>query len=342
MVLYATYLLLIPLLLGTSEQTRPEADTTQLGIPYQRYTVKDSFDRTITFYLSSPSNNGSKQPVALFIQGSGCQSLFKRQAEKITGGFQSILLHEARGRVRVLVVEKPGVNFLDSPSRPGSAEDASEEFLKEHTLSRWAEANIAALRAVWTLPDIDARRSLVIGHSEGGIVAARVAAELSNITHVASLAGGGPTQLFALAEIRGQFRADDKPGDAERRVQDIYDEWSKIRKEPDSITKFWLGHPYRRWSSFLKHSVTEELLRTKAKIYLAHGTSDDSNPVKAYDVLLAELRARDRDITAERIERADHGFRTPDMPKGSPAGMQALFGRLLDWFGDGSKRDIKN
>jgi dienelactone hydrolase len=86
------------------------------------------------------------------------------------------------------------------------------------------------------------------------------------------------------------------------------------------------------WSSFLTHSVTEELLRTKARIYLAQGTSDASVSFLAHDVLVAELKARGRDVKSDRIEGADHGFRTHEMPKGSPAGMQALFDRLLEWF----------
>jgi hypothetical protein len=50
-------------------------------------------------------------------------------------------------------------------------------------------------------------------------------------------------------------------------------------------------------------------------------------------MLVTELRARGRDVTAERVEGADHGFQTEDMPKkGPPAGMQALLGRVLDWF----------
>jgi hypothetical protein len=138
--------------------------------------------------------------------------------------------------------------------------------------------------------------------------------------------------LFDLAEIRGRSRPDDKPGDAERRVQDVYYEWANIQKDPDSISKFWLGHPYRRWSSFLKQSVTEELLRTKARIYLAQGSSDTAVSVMAHDVLVAELQARGRDVTAERIEGADHGFHTQEMPIGSPEGMRALFGRVLGWF----------
>src|SRR5262245_2522839 len=243
MIIFHICFLVIVSLLGKAEQSGPKADPTPLGIPFQRYIVEDSFARAITCYLSTPpkDDDGARKPVALFIQGSGCQSLFRKRGERITGSYQNLLLQEAKARARILVVEKPGVKFLDAPARPGSAEGASEEFLKEHTLPRWAEANRAALRAVWTLPGVDATRTLVMGHSEGGIVAALVSAELPQVTHVASLAGEGPTQLFSLTEIRGRSRADDKPGDADRRVQEIYDEWARIRKDPESITKFWLG-----------------------------------------------------------------------------------------------------
>jgi pimeloyl-ACP methyl ester carboxylesterase len=327
-------LLLAAAFLGAEDTIKPKLDPTPLGIPFQRYTTTDTFGRAISFYLSTPSDGqgAPKVPVVLFIQGSGCQSLFRKDGDKILGGQQNLLLGQAKGRVRVLVVEKPGVTFLDAPKRPGSAEGASEEFLKEHTLPRWAEANVAALRAVWTLPGIDRTRALVIGHSEGGIVAARVAAEVPDVTHVASLAGGGPNQLFSLAESRGQPRPDDKPGSAARRILAVYDEWAKVQEDPDSTTRFWLGHPHRRWSTFLKTSVTEELLRSKAKVFLAQGTLDTAVPPTGHDVLVAELKAKKRDVTAVRVEGADHGFRKQDDPKGSPEGMRMILGQALEWF----------
>ena len=325
---------LTSLALGADDAPQPRLDLTELSIPFQRYTTTDSLSRTIVFYLSrTPMNDpAAKLPVALFIQGSGCQSLFRQSGEQISGGSQNLLVREAKGRARVLVVEKPGVKFLDVAQRPGTAEGASEEFLREHTLPRWAEANRAALRAVWALPEIDRSRTLAIGHSEGGIVAARIAAELPEVTHVASLAGGGPTQLFSLAESRRLPRPDDQPGDAARRAQSIDDEWAKIRQDPDSTTRFWLSHPYRRWSSFLSTSVAAELSRTKARIYLAQGALDTSVPPTAHDVLVAELLTQGRDVITERIDGADHGFRKADDPQGSRAGMQALLGRVCEWF----------
>jgi dipeptidyl aminopeptidase/acylaminoacyl peptidase len=327
-------LLLTVVLFAADALPQAKLDPAELGIPFHRYTTTDSLGRTITFYLSRPPGNqaGGKLPIALLVQGSGCQSLFQKRGEMIYGSQQNLLLNAAKGRVRVLAVEKPGVKFLDAAQRPGGAEGASEEFLKEHTLPRWAEANRAALLAAWTLPDIDRTRTLVVGHSEGGIVVARVAALAPEVTHVASMSGGGPTQLFSLAESRSQSRAGDQPGDAARRVQAFFDEWAEVQKDPESISRFWLGHPYRRWSSFLATSVTVELLQSKARVFLAQGALDKSVPPTGHDVLVAELRAQGRDVTAERIEDADHGFRKADEPQGSSAGMQAVFGQVVDWF----------
>jgi len=128
-------------------------DPTDLGIPFQRYTTRDTMDRMITFYVSEEPTENSKTrlPIVLFIQGSGCQSVFQRKGDRPSVGLLGLLLEEANDMVRVLVVEKPGVNLFDQPTRPGSAEEASEEFLTEHTLPRWAEANVAALRAAWLL-----------------------------------------------------------------------------------------------------------------------------------------------------------------------------------------------
>jgi pimeloyl-ACP methyl ester carboxylesterase len=311
-----------------------EADAAALGIPYHRYTTKDGLGRTITFYVSAVASGGrdAARPVVLLVGGSGCQSLFQKHGDRVFGGMHNLLLQEAGDRVRVLVVEKPGVTYLDSPQRPGSAEGARPEFLAEHTLERWVEANGAALRAAWNLPGIDRSRTLALGHSEGGLVVACLAANMPEVTHVASLAGGGPTQLFSLLERETRARPGDGPGDATKRRQAVFDECVKIEADPASTTRFWFGHPYRRWSTFLKHSVTNELLRTQARIYVAQGTADTSQPPTGHEVLVAELRAHGRDIHEELVEGGDHSFAPRNSPPGPPRELQAMFGRILRWF----------
>lgn len=305
-----------------------ERDSANLGVPFERYTTKDSLGRTITAYLSKlPSSaEGKRLPVILFIQGSGCQSVFTKHQGKTNSGLQGLLFMLAKGRARVLIVEKVGVQFLDTPKRFGGADEGSKEFLTEHTLPRWAEANAAALRAVLALPEIDPTRVLVVGHSEGGIVAARVAAEVPQVTHVAPLGCGGVTQLYSLVEL-ARRRAPKDRADAE--AQKVFEEWARIQGKPDSIEDFWMGHPYRRWSTFLKHSVVEELKRSRAKVYLAHGTEDSADVIQGFDVMYAELRAQGRDVTAERIEGGDHGFQVPGK---KDSGMQVVFRNVVEWF----------
>jgi pimeloyl-ACP methyl ester carboxylesterase len=316
------------LLLGSTLGQTPTGakDAPELRIPFEQFTVKDALGRTITAYLSRPPKGGSDKPlpVILFVSGSGCQSIWTRHEDKVNSGLQGLLYQLAKGRARILVVEKPGVKPLDTPKGFGAARDGSREFLEEHTLPRWATANAAALRAALARPDIDPKRVLVVGHSEGGIVAARVAAEAPAVTHVAPLSCSGVSQLFSLAEL-ARRQAPEGQGDAA--AQAVYDEWAKILAKPDSIDDFWMGHPYRRWSTFLKSSVIGELDRSKSKVYIAHGTADEADSIIGFDVMRAELLAAGRDVTAERVEGGDHGYGV----KGQ-SGTQKVFGNVLEWF----------
>jgi uncharacterized protein (TIGR03067 family) len=312
----------------------PQKSAAALGVPFDRYTTRDKFDRTITFYLSQPPEGpAEKLPVAVFVQGSGCASVFSERGGKVYGGMQDLLRAAARGRVRVLVVEKPGVAFGVAPKNPGSAEEGSAEFHREHTLPRWVEAVNAAVRATHRLEDVDWTRTVVVGHSEGGTVAAHVAAANPLVAHVAVLAGSGPTQLFDLTELAARPRpADRSPDDALGRVQAVRDGWAEVLADPDRADRFWLGHPHRRWSSFLKHSTVEGLLASRASVFAAHGTLDRAVPVASFEVLRSELTGRGRDLTALRLEGRDHGFRKPDDAPGDTSGLQDVLGRVVAWF----------
>lgn len=307
-----------------------EKDPENLGLPYDRFTTKDAHGRTITGYLSKPpaESQGTKLPVILVIQGSGSQSIWVKRGERVGGGLQNLVLMAAKGRARILAVEKPGVKYLDWPKQPGTATEGSKEFLAEHTLPRWAEANVAALKAVLAQEDIDNSLVLVTGHSEGGIVAARVAAELPAVTHVAPLACGGVTQLFSLATL-ARKRA--PKGEEKAAVDKVYADWAKILAKPESIEDFWMSHPYRRWSTFLKDSVLAELLRSKAQIYLTHGSADEADAVEGFDAMYAELLAHGRKVTAERLEGAGHGFSIAG-PKGDGEGMKKVLTNVVEWY----------
>lgn len=278
--------------------------------PYTRFTTRDSLDRTVTFYLSEEHGSPAALPLCVYVHGSGAQSHFVT----VDGGTRGRNGHNSiadvvRGRARLVIVEKPGVTFGEALSDPGGAVEASPEFRSEHTLDRWAEAVHAAIAASRRLDEVDAGRVLVIGHSEGGIVAAKVAADHAIVTHVAVLAGGGPSQLYSLLTLarEGAFfgTVSESP---DERVATLLEQWARVRRNPDDPDAFFLGHPHRRWTSFLRTSTAEQLARTRARIFVAQGTEDRAVAVQSFDILRGELLARGKDATFHLVEGADHSF----------------------------------
>jgi pimeloyl-ACP methyl ester carboxylesterase len=212
-------------------------------------------------------------PLVVYVQGSGCHSLFRVGPDgRIRGRYQNILLNAGSEEVRVLAVEKPGVSFLDDPKQRGTAELCSKQFLEEHTLDRWSSAIDAAIKKVRASVAIHPSGMLLIGHSEGGIVAARLAASDPSTTHIALVASNGPTQLFDLAwKARQRQEANTRQSSmVGADPEEIYAIFQRIQADPHSIEKFAWGHPFRRWSSFLSTSTLDELLKSRTSVFMAH------------------------------------------------------------------------
>ena len=323
----------IPLLwlaasMGTAPEGKPVPDT-----DFVQYQTTDDLGRTISFFLSKSEDK--PLPLLVFIQGSGGQPLFTHHEPSgtIVGQCgQGLLTRLGRGRVRVLLVEKPGSVHLAKYDRPGSAEGSTDEFKREHTLPRWGTAIQAAIRAAVRMPGVSTERLCVSGHSEGGLVACYVAARMPEVTHVVSLAGGGVTQLFDLAVLAREgnmYRhASDDP---EERVAALVRQYRAVLADPDSAEKLFLGHPHRRWSSFLTTSPANELRRCNARVFLGQGVDDAATSVQSFDALQMELIALGKNVTAHRVPGADHSFNVTG--DGPGKGWQAIWKHVIAWFG---------
>lgn len=298
--------------------------------PYEKFSTRDRFGRAIIFYLSKATPGRTPLPLVAYIEGSGCGSRFEERGGKIRAAGGHIVVADVfKDKARVLIVEKPGVKYLAQPQN--GCKDAAE-FNREHTLERWAEANEAAIRAARKLPQISRDKTLVVGHSEGGLVACRIARDLPQfVTHVSTIAGGGGSQLFDIVSLarKGEFFDDVSP-DPDARVQFVLDKWKDIQTDPGSAEKFFFGFAYRRWSTFLTSSPIEELSATRARIYIAQGTLDKAVDPTSADALYAQLAAKNKQVFYDRVEGANHSFRIKDKPKTD--GWQELFERIANWF----------
>ena len=296
--------------------------------PYLRYFTTDKYERKITFYISEVIGP-AKLPLVVYVQGSGANSHFIMHNEQLIPVNGHIYITESlNNKARLLIVEKPGVKYLDNPRDP----QKNDAFNKEHSLDRWSEAIEASIKATVRAGLADSNKIMVIGHSEGGLVASKLARDLDGrVTHVANLAGGGDSQLYDLLVMarKGNFFKNISEDPASR-VRYVHDEWKKILADPFNTNKFFFGLSYLRWSSFMQTSCIEQLENCKANILIVQGFKDENLDPASADQLYAHLLSKGKNVTYHRLDNADHSFK--DATKPNENGWKIEMQKILDWF----------
>lgn len=294
--------------------------------PYDKYELKKDKD-TIIFYLSVTSHK-ENLPLIVYVQGSGMNSLFENRNGKIvsTSGHRTWFI-VGQEKYRVLVVEKPGVKYLQKGE--------SESFDHKFSLESWSSTIMNAIDYVIQNEKIDKDKILLAGHSEGGIVASKVANLMKDkISNVAILAGEGPSQLYSLYKFAddGTFfnTKEHNMPTSEQRISYLKEQLNNILSEPNNTEKKFFGFTYLRWSSMLKTSVIEELLDYNGKILLLQGTSDKAVYPETSIVAYTTLLTKGKNIELELIENADHSFNILDNPEID--GWKMVIEKIIQWF----------
>lgn len=294
--------------------------------PYDKYELKTEED-TITFYLSVTSHKGNL-PLVVYVQGSGMNSLFEKRNEQIVSASGHMTwFNVGQEKCRILIIEKPGVNYLQK--------GPSIAFDKKFSLSSWSTTIIHAINYVLLNEKIDTTKVLLAGHSEGGVVASSVANIMKDkISHIAILAGEGPSQLYSLYKFAddGTFfnTAEHNMPTPEQRLTYLTDKWKDILANPTSTDKKFWGFTYLRWSSLLKTSVIDELADFNGNILILQGTDDKAVHPESAIVSYTSLLSKGRNISLKMIENADHSFAISGKPEID--GWKMVLEKTLNWF----------
>jgi len=323
-----TYRIIIILLFTTSSIFGQNAKLSLLPtLPYCKYELKTGKD-SITFYLSTASHK-EKQPLVIFIQGSGQNSLFtKGQSGQIRTEYGiRTWLNVVQEKYRLLVVEKPGVKYLQTGK--------STLFDTKFSLDSWSNTIRDAINYVIAHEEIDPRKILIAGHSEGGVVASRVAKMMKGkISNVAIMAGEGPSQLyslFKLAEDGTLFDTEEQHRPtSEQRTSYLIDKWKEILADPNNTEKKFFGFTYLRWSSLLKTSVIDELSNYNGKIFIIQGTIDKAVYPESAIIAYTTLLSKGKNVEIKLIENADHSFNISSKPEVN--GWKMAIENTIQWF----------
>ena len=80
--------------------------------PFVKYIKKNTLKDNSTFYLSQSTVKESL-PLVIFIQGSGNTSLYEKSNDRVIPQYGHMTWYDvSNNQFRVLVMEKPGVNYL--------------------------------------------------------------------------------------------------------------------------------------------------------------------------------------------------------------------------------------
>lgn len=268
------------------------------GTPFERRVVVDSSDRKITYYINRPK--GQSTPIMLVIQGSGCAPVLTIGQGGASSSIYNLERFARDGRFTVVAVEKP---FSGVVAQKGGTQGCSDAFNADFTAESWRNALQAALNDARKMSWVDHLRTLVLGSSEGAVMASVMAANDPKITDVVSVSGSGTTQLFDFIAqaYRSCFDTSACLAEIDRNVV-------AIKSDPYSSTKFAWGHPYKRWASFFSVDPSNLLLKSKARVYIAMGTADDSVPAISQEVLAAKLLVAGHDVTVRRVPDGTHSL----------------------------------
>jgi predicted esterase len=290
-----------------------------------RVTLQDAGQPPVRYYLSKPAR---KAPLVLFIQGSGCIPPFSGlDTPNRSSSLYSWLPLAQQGRYAVMAVDKPYQSDEPQRGEGGGATGCAGAFNQHFSYDSWLATLKQAVRHALKRPEVDATRVLAFGFSEGGPMAAGLARDLPEVTHVVLGGSNGPTQLYDFAV--NIYRSQDADEVKLIRLQELDATFDAISADPKSTSKFAWGHTYLRWSSFFAQSPVDNLAHSKARIYLMSGMQDTSVPILSTEMMYAQLRAQGRDVTFRRVPLAAHNLvpQGRDIPEA-----QKEYDAFMAWF----------
>lgn len=295
------------------------------GAPYtaENVTLRTPAGITLAGTLTLPAGAGAarRAPVVVLISGSGPQNrdseLMGMAGYRIFRQFADSL---GRRGVGVLRLDDRGTGGSDR----GPADVTSADFANDIR---------AAIEWLRRRPDVDAGRLGLAGHSEGGLIAALVAAEDPRIAAVALLATASRPGRELSAHQRRMVIAH-TPGIPAAARDSVF---RATQAAADSAAQAMAWTRY--WWTF---DPRPTLRRVRAPVLVLHGETDAQVPVAQGEELAAVLReAGNRDVTVRRFPGVNHLFL--EDPSGYWGGYAALpsrtvpaavVGALADWLAD--------
>ncbi|GAB5527786.1 MAG: hypothetical protein Roseis2KO_56580 [Roseivirga sp.] len=285
----------------------------------QPYQFKETELGTINFFVTQHKIKETK-PLLIFLDGSGHLPLFylikkpdgsTQLSSKITIDYDKLA-----NQFHVVMISKPGTPFMDSLEAGSSREfrkkyPPSAEYTERLSLDwRAGSASMVIDYLIQNLPVKD-NEVVVMGYSEGGQVAPKLARINAKVTKLINIVGGGLNQFYdMITEQRGKAQLGLITSvEAQANIDSLTLVFKDIYANPNATDKTWWGHTYKRWASFCQDIPMDNMLSLDIPILMISGGKDENAPIAGLDYVQLEfLRQGKTNLTYKVYPNCNHWF----------------------------------
>lgn len=258
------------------------------------YTLDRDDESSITFYLKKQTNPAEN--LLLLIQGSDCNSVYHNNT--INNVFSASLKDKD-----VLTIEKYGIDKSLKWRVDNERQDCPQDYIDQDSPSQRVKDIKHVLEHVMAAKQY--KNLVVLGGSEGALVANILSAQFEKVTHTIAINGGG---RWFLDDVLYNIEHTSMDGSDESQKQGFIGFTQHILNSP----KFDLtmsGHGYRWWREMLETDQTEAIRQIDNPILIIQ-TEDDQNVSPKLALQQAQiLMATKKNILYKAYPNLDHGFK---------------------------------
>ena len=253
----------------------------------------------ISYYLVPHSYDADT--LLLILQGSDCNSVLK--IDSIFSDYKY-----AWPEADLLLIEKYGINRKLKYSTDPARKDCPAQYLEKDNPAQ----RVADIKAVLDTVRKDGqyKRFILLGGSEGAVIANLVTADVDYIDATIAFNGGG---RWFIDDVSHSIAVKHKNPEEARKEIDDFKGFAEhvLNNEPFELDVS--GHGYHWWQQMLSIDQLDTLKKVKSPLLIVQGGMDTSVSPQKTDELVQRLKELGKNnIEYRRYEALDHGFKDSD------------------------------
>lgn len=253
----------------------------------------------ISYYLVQHAHGADT--LLLILQGSDCNSVLK--IESILTEYKNVW-----PEADVLLIEKYGINRKLKYSSDPARKDCPAQYLeKDNPAQRVADIN-TVLDIV--RKDGQYKKLILLGGSEGAVIANLVSADIDYLDATIAFNGGG---RWFIDDVSHSIEVKHKNPAAARKEVDDFKGFTEhvLHSKPFELDVS--GHGYHWWQQMLSIDQLDTLKKVKSPLLIIQGGRDTSVSPQKTDEMMQRLEELGKsNIEYRRYEALDHGLKNSD------------------------------